>query len=331
MPVRQRAWKTGSSRAPRMDAWSRPNTSSHGSPRPRPATSSATPSRDGCTRSARASCRAGTRARSIHEPPFPLTIVRGEGARLTDADGHEYVDFLGEYTAGLYGHSHPVILGGDPRGARTTASCSARRTAYEAALAEAICARFPSIELVRFTQLRHRGEPARASRWRACDTGAPASWSSRAATTAACSSSRQRRLADQRAVSHSSSAQYNDAEGAARLIAEHARRARGRARRADAGRRAAASPASRRSSRRCARRPPRTACCSIFDEVMTSRLSTGGLQQVLGVDARPDDARQVPRRRARVRRLRRPRRPDGGSTRPARTRSPTPARSTTTC
>jgi glutamate-1-semialdehyde 2,1-aminomutase len=32
----------------------------------------------------------------IHVEPFPLTIVRGEGARLTDADGHELVDFLGE-------------------------------------------------------------------------------------------------------------------------------------------------------------------------------------------------------------------------------------------
>src|SRR5256885_5927385 len=46
----------------------------------------------------------------IHVEPFPLTIVRGEGARLTDADGHTYLDLLGEYTAGLYGHSHPVIL-----------------------------------------------------------------------------------------------------------------------------------------------------------------------------------------------------------------------------
>src|ERR687888_2202006 len=46
----------------------------------------------------------------IHVPPFPLTIVRGEGARLTDADGHVYTDFLGEFTAGLYGHSHPAIL-----------------------------------------------------------------------------------------------------------------------------------------------------------------------------------------------------------------------------
>ena len=36
-------------------------------------------------------------------------MVRGEGARLFDLDGHAYLDFLGEYTAGLYGHSHPVI------------------------------------------------------------------------------------------------------------------------------------------------------------------------------------------------------------------------------
>ena len=42
-------------------------------------------------------------------PPFPLYMVRGEGCRLWDADGHGYLDALGEYTAGLYGHSHPVI------------------------------------------------------------------------------------------------------------------------------------------------------------------------------------------------------------------------------
>src|SRR4029079_7775836 len=41
--------------------------------------------------------------------PFPVTMVKGKGANLWDADGKKYVDFLGEYTAGLYGHSHPVI------------------------------------------------------------------------------------------------------------------------------------------------------------------------------------------------------------------------------
>ena len=49
----------------------------------------------------------GNTRTTIHQPPFPLTIVRGEGARLIDADRHEYLDFLGEYTAGLFGHSMP--------------------------------------------------------------------------------------------------------------------------------------------------------------------------------------------------------------------------------
>jgi glutamate-1-semialdehyde 2,1-aminomutase len=81
--------------------------------------------------------------------PFPLTVVKGIGAHIEDADGHDYADFLGEYSAGLYGHSDPVIrqavtkaledgivLGGPNR--------------YEADLAAEICRRFPSLELVRF-------------------------------------------------------------------------------------------------------------------------------------------------------------------------------------
>ena len=42
-------------------------------------------------------------------PPFPLTMTKGEGCHLWDLDGHQYIDFLGEYTAGLYGHSNPII------------------------------------------------------------------------------------------------------------------------------------------------------------------------------------------------------------------------------
>src|ERR687891_816165 len=51
----------------------------------------------------------GNTRHSIYIDPFPLTMVKGEGARLWDADGHEYVDFLSEFTAGLFGHSHPAI------------------------------------------------------------------------------------------------------------------------------------------------------------------------------------------------------------------------------
>src|ERR1051326_6075172 len=91
----------------------------------------------------------GNTRTTIHQAPFPLTIVRGEGARITDADGHEYVDFLGEYTAGLYGHSHPVNLD-SIREALADGIVLGAPNRYEAALAKAICARFPAVDLVRF-------------------------------------------------------------------------------------------------------------------------------------------------------------------------------------
>src|SRR6185436_5980425 len=48
----------------------------------------------------------GNTRTSLHYDPFPLTFVRGEGCRVWDADGHEYLDFLGEFTAGVFGHSN---------------------------------------------------------------------------------------------------------------------------------------------------------------------------------------------------------------------------------
>ena len=47
----------------------------------------------------------------LHYEPFPLTMVAGEGAELVDLDGHRYVDFVGEYSAGLFGHSDELIKG----------------------------------------------------------------------------------------------------------------------------------------------------------------------------------------------------------------------------
>jgi glutamate-1-semialdehyde 2,1-aminomutase len=92
----------------------------------------------------------GGNTRSVlHIPPFPLTIVRAAGARIWDADGHEYVDFLGDYSAGLYGHSNAVIQQAvvEALGAGVTLGAPNR---YETQFAAAICRRFPSVELVRF-------------------------------------------------------------------------------------------------------------------------------------------------------------------------------------
>src|ERR671934_191335 len=85
----------------------------------------------------------------IHVDPFPLTVVRGDGARIVDADGHEYLDFLGEYTAGLYGHSPPVIVQAI-RDAPADGIVLGAPNVYEGGLAAAFCGGSPSIELVRF-------------------------------------------------------------------------------------------------------------------------------------------------------------------------------------
>jgi glutamate-1-semialdehyde 2,1-aminomutase len=101
----------------------------------------------------RAACEAlpgGNTRSAIHVDPFPLTVTRGEGARLWDLDGHEYVDFLSEFTAGIYGHSHPAIRAAIVAALEGGLNFGAHN-ATEARFAAAICARFPSIELVRFT------------------------------------------------------------------------------------------------------------------------------------------------------------------------------------
>ncbi len=92
----------------------------------------------------------GGNTRSVlHYDPFPLTMVAGEGAELVDLDGHRYLDFVGEYSAGLFGHSdenikaaiHEALDYGFVMGAPT---------AYERELAALLCGRFSSIEQIRF-------------------------------------------------------------------------------------------------------------------------------------------------------------------------------------
>ena len=85
----------------------------------------------------------------LYYDPFPLTMVAGEGAELTDLDGHRYVDFVGEYSAALFGHSNEVIKSAIGKALDTGIAMGAP-TSYERELAELLCERFPSLEQVRF-------------------------------------------------------------------------------------------------------------------------------------------------------------------------------------
>lgn len=85
----------------------------------------------------------------LHYAPFPLGIASGEGCRLTDLDGAEYIDFLGEYTAGIYGHSNPVIRAAVDRALDAGINFGGTNL-IEAKFARAVCERF-GLERVRFT------------------------------------------------------------------------------------------------------------------------------------------------------------------------------------
>lgn len=85
----------------------------------------------------------------LHYAPFPLAMARAQGCRMWDADGREFIDFLGEYTAGLYGHSHPVIRAALDRALDSGISFGASNMT-EAKFARAVCERF-GLERVRFT------------------------------------------------------------------------------------------------------------------------------------------------------------------------------------
>lgn len=90
-----------------------------------------------------------TRTVLFHEP-FPLRIAGGSGAGLRDADGHDYVDLLGDFTAGLFGHSEPAIAEAIADALANGLALSGHNL-LESRLAAGICARFPAIDLVRFT------------------------------------------------------------------------------------------------------------------------------------------------------------------------------------
>jgi glutamate-1-semialdehyde 2,1-aminomutase len=89
--------------------------------------------------------------RSItYYPPFPVTIDRGLGAVIVDADGHEYVDILNNYTALVHGHAfEPIVRAIRDKVTAGTAFPAPNAEQFE--LAKLLKDRFPAVERVRFT------------------------------------------------------------------------------------------------------------------------------------------------------------------------------------
>jgi glutamate-1-semialdehyde 2,1-aminomutase len=81
--------------------------------------------------------------------PYPLYVGRGQGNRVWDVDGNEYVDFHNGFGTMAVGHAHPKIVEAIERAARTGTHFAAS-TETTVSFAEELCRRF-RLEQVRFT------------------------------------------------------------------------------------------------------------------------------------------------------------------------------------
>ncbi len=79
-------------------------------------------------------------------PPF---MVKGQGSRIYDADGNEFIDFVGSWGPLILGHAHPQVVNALKRAIECGTSFGAP-TELETTLAKTITAAIPSIEMLRF-------------------------------------------------------------------------------------------------------------------------------------------------------------------------------------
>lgn len=223
----------------------------------------------------------GNTRTGLHFSPFPLTIASARDQYVTDLDGHVYADLLGDYSAGLYGHSHPALLGTVRRVLGEGLSLGGP-TVHEADLADLLTARFPAVERVRFTNSGTEANLMAIATARE-HTGKFAVLVFSGGYHGSLLSFRGK--APLNVPYHFLTGRFNDVAGAAELIRQHS---------ADlaavivepmigGGGVIPGTPGFLRALRE------ETAAARvmlIFDEVMTSRLAPGGYQELTGI--RPD-------------------------------------------
>lgn len=229
---------------------------------------------------------------SITTKPHPLYFERGEGPHIWDADGVRRLDLNNNSTALVHGHAHPEITA-------AVRAQAARGTAWgghgplEVEWAEMICGRTPSIERVRFANSgteanMHMVKVARAftgrdavlkldGAYHGTYDGFELMHGPGGGGAVPSTGGVPANLAENALLGR-----WGDAEGAARLVREHA------------GRLAAVILTPFRSAGGFAEPPPgflealreaasETGVLLLFDEVISLRLGPGGAQGRYGV------------------------------------------------
>ena len=79
----------------------------------------------------------------------PRFLVRGEGSRVYDADGHDYIDYVASWGPLILGHANPRVVEAIERAAACGTSFGAPNP-HEIELGELIRAAMPALEMLRF-------------------------------------------------------------------------------------------------------------------------------------------------------------------------------------
>ncbi len=225
--------------------------------------------------------------------PYPTYMVAGEGAWLTDCDGHRYVDFLNNYTSLIHGHAQPAIVE-EAADQLTRGTVFGSASEPQVALAKLLIERVSSIEKLRFT---NSGTEATMMMMRAArafsgrdiivkmDGGYHGSHdfvevnvSADLAATAQPAARTEERGVPEAVLNAVMVAPFNDLRAMEALLSEHHQRIAGIIVEPmpNAGGMVPPAPGYLRGLRELA---DRFGLLLLFDEIVTLRLSSGGLQE----------------------------------------------------
>jgi len=79
----------------------------------------------------------------------PVVMASGKGARMTDVDGNEYIDYVLSWGPLVLGHAHPDVIAA-VRDAAALGTSFGAPTELEVQLGELVKARMPHLEMLRF-------------------------------------------------------------------------------------------------------------------------------------------------------------------------------------
>jgi len=78
----------------------------------------------------------------------PIFFRAGKGAKLTDAEGKQYIDYVGSWGPMILGHAHPEVISAVQAAAANGLGFGAP-TEIEIEMADLVCELVPSMDLVR--------------------------------------------------------------------------------------------------------------------------------------------------------------------------------------